>query len=132
MSMRFFFLLSFSLVLFAASPVIAEESVILVLDGSGSMWGQIEGKAKIAIAREVVHNIIESLPADRALGLVAYGHNRKGDCEDIEEIAAIGARRDVINKAVDNIKPKGKTPLSAAVVFAAENSSIPNRKRQWS
>nr|WP_070958882.1 vWA domain-containing protein [Hyphomonas sp. Mor2] len=97
-----------------------EQDVILVLDGSGSMWGQIEGEAKITIARSVVGQVIDDLPGDQRLGLVAYGHNRKGDCSDIEEVVTVGTDRDAVRSAVNAINPKGKTPLSASVQFAAE------------
>ena len=92
---------------------------VLVLDASGSMWGQINGRHKIEIAREVIGQVVDDIPADRALGLVAYGHNRKGDCTDIEAITEIGTSRDVIRDAVNRLNPKGKTPLSDAVIFAA-------------
>lgn len=97
-----------------------EQDVILVLDGSGSMWGQIDGEAKITIARTVVGQVIDDLPGDQRLGLVAYGHNRKGDCSDIEEVVSVGTDRDTVRNAVNAIHPKGKTPLSASVQFAAE------------
>jgi len=42
---------------------------IMVLDASGSMWGQIDGKAKITIAQEVIGELLQSLPADQELGL---------------------------------------------------------------
>ncbi len=98
----------------------AEDDVILVLDASGSMWGQIDGEAKIVTAKRVINELLTDLPADKKLGLVAYGHNRKGDCTDIEEIAVVGADRAAIGAAVNKLNPKGKTPLSASVKFAAE------------
>ncbi len=94
---------------------------ILVLDASGSMWGQIDGKAKITIAQEVIGELLQSLPADQELGLTVYGHRRKGDCSDIETMILPGGdTRDAIRAAVNAITPKGKTPLSAAVIQAAE------------
>ena len=94
---------------------------ILVLDASGSMWGQIDGKAKITIAQEVIGELLQSLPADQELGLTVYGHRRKGDCSDIETMIAPGGdTRAAIGSAVNAITPKGKTPLSAAVIQAAE------------
>lgn len=94
---------------------------ILVLDGSGSMWGQIDGVTKIAIAQEVVGQLLGSLPAEQELGLTVYGHRRKGDCTDIETLVAPGAAsREAIREAVNAIQPRGKTPLSDAVVQAAE------------
>lgn len=93
----------------------------LVLDASGSMWGQIDGVAKITIAQGAVKTLLGALPEDLALGLTVYGHRRKGDCGDIEElIAPAPGSRAAIAEAVDGLSPKGKTPLSAAVLQAAD------------
>ena len=110
-----FFMLS------AVSASAQSDKTILVLDASGSMWGQIDGVAKITIAQEVVGNLLQSIPDDQALGLTAYGHNRKGDCSDIETLVepALG-NREAIAAAVNGISPKGKTPLSEAVLKAAD------------
>lgn len=96
------------------------EDAILILDASGSMWGQIEGENKITIARGVINQLLDDLPADRRLGLMAYGHNRKGDCSDIEMLAKVGASRSAMKTAIKNINPKGKTPISASVKRAAD------------
>jgi Ca-activated chloride channel family protein len=112
-------LLAFGLVAALAGAAKADDA-ILVLDGSGSMWGQIDGKTKVEIARSVVGNLLKDIPADRRLGLVAYGHRRDADCTDIEEIAPVGTDRQTIRKSVNALGFKGKTPLTAAVRFAAE------------
>ncbi|MCP5085389.1 MAG: VWA domain-containing protein, partial [Rhodobacteraceae bacterium] len=107
----------------SALPLHAQDKgkTILVLDASGSMWGQIDGLTKIEIAQKVVGGLLDDLPADQELGLTAYGHNRKGDCSDIETLVQPGmGTRDAIRSAVNAIKPKGKTPLSEAVIKAAE------------
>lgn len=96
-------------------------STTLVLDGSGSMWGQIEGVAKITIAQEALRGLLAELPAEQALGLVAYGHRERGQCGDIETLVEAGPdTRDRILEALGGISPKGKTPLSDAVLHAAE------------
>ncbi len=113
---------AFCAAMFVASSAQAEDAKsILVLDASGSMWGQIEGEAKITIARRVIAELLETFPEDQALGLSAYGHNRKGDCSDIEQLVppAVGSR-EAIKAAVEALNPKGKTPLSAAVIAAAK------------
>ncbi len=94
---------------------------MIVLDASGSMWGQIEGVSKIEIARDVLGEVLENVPEARELGLVVYGHRRKGDCADIELAvpAATGTGAAIVDFA-DGISPKGKTPLSDAVLLAAE------------
>ena len=106
-----------------AMPLAAQETgrAILVLDGSGSMWGQIDGKAKITIAQEVVGELLPSLPEGQALGLTLYGHRRKGDCSDIETVVAPaqGSHAAILD-AVNAVKPKGKTPMTDAIRQAAE------------
>lgn len=107
----------------SASALCAQSSgsSILVLDGSGSMWGQIEGTAKISIAQDVVSGLLSDLPLDQSLGLTVYGHRRKGDCSDIETLVMPGIdTRDAISAAVRSVKPKGKTPMTDAVAAAAK------------
>ncbi len=107
-----------------ATPVLAQDraSAVLVLDGSGSMWGQIAGTAKITIAQGVVDDLLQVIPADQALGLTVYGHRRKGDCTDIETLVAPGiGTQNAISTAVHAIKPKGKTPMTDAVIAAAQS-----------
>ncbi len=94
---------------------------ILVMDGSGSMWGQIDGVNKIVIAREVVGEILGDFPANQGLGLTVYGHRTEGDCTDIETLVApaTGTAGQII-EAVNGINPRGKTPMTDAVIAAAE------------
>jgi len=105
-----------------ADHVFAQSNAMLVLDGSGSMWGQIEGHSKIVIARDVIDELLQDLSDDVHLGLAAYGHRRKGDCGDVEVLVSPSANsRDDIRTAVAGLKPKGKTPLASAVVKAARS-----------
>ena len=96
---------------------------VIVLDVSNSMWGEIGGRDKIDIARETLGTVLQSVPLDQDLGLVAYGHRRRGDCTDIEELVppspaatSIGA----IAGAARDLRPVGRTPLTEATRFAAE------------
>jgi Ca-activated chloride channel family protein len=106
----------------ASTSVVAAEQpkdALLILDASGSMWGQIDGVNKIVIAKDVVEELLLGFPESQRIGLVAYGHRKKGDCGDIETLAEVGASRaDVIAK-LRALSPKGKTPLSASVEHAA-------------
>ncbi len=110
------------LLLMLMSPfVLAQEKAILVLDASGSMWGQIDGKAKITIARDVIAGVVKDWNQENHIGLITYGHRSKGDCKDIEQLIPVGKLDvDAFNKAVSAINPKGKTPLTEAVRIAAK------------
>ena len=104
-------------------------SALIIFDASGSMWGQIKGRAKIEIARDVVRNLVTTLPGETELGLMAYGHRRKGDCADIELLIPVGkVDRSAFAKTVDDIMPKGMTPITAALELAAEGLGYKERK----
>lgn len=107
-----------------ASTAVAQgkPNTILVLDGSGSMWGQIDGVAKITIAQEVIAELLADFPAEEGLGLTVYGHRTRGSCTDIETIVAPapGTAGDII-AAVNAIKPLGSTPMTDSVIAAAQS-----------
>lgn len=99
-----------------------DRQLMIVLDVSGSMWGQIDGVTKIEIAREAFGDLSADWARDGvAAGLVAYGHRRKGDCSDIEVISEPSrTSADAMPGVVNRLTPKGKTPLSDAVRKAAD------------
>ena len=109
------------LIVFGAAPAIAADRLIIVLDASGSMWGRIDGKSKVEIARETLADVIQQLDSELEVGLVAYGHRRKDDCGDIETIVPAGPLdRKKLVASINKLPAKGKTPLTAAVRKAAE------------
>lgn len=98
-----------------------EGGTMIVLDGSGSMWGQIDGTAKIEIARDAIARLTADWPEDRPLGLMAYGHRRESDCGDIETLLTPAPLdRSAVKAALDGVTPRGKTPVGASVRAAAE------------
>lgn len=104
----------------AQQPAAATRAII-VFDASGSMYGEVPGGVKIDIAKKVVSDIVGSIDPAMELGLIAYGHRKKGDCEDIELLVPPQAgSAAAILKAVSGLEPKGKTPLTAAVIQAAK------------
>lgn len=95
--------------------------VIFVLDGSGSMWGRIEGRTKIEVAKEIMVRLVDELPPSVQTGLVAYGHRTKGDCEDIETLTRLGSEsREEMKASINAISPKGKTPITQSLTLATE------------
>jgi Ca-activated chloride channel family protein len=97
------------------------EDMIFILDASGSMWGQVEGRSKIEVAREVLIGLIRDLPDNARVGLTAYGHRSKGDCRDVEELFPLAPiEKDKLAAAIDSLNPKGKTPIHLSVKMTAE------------
>ncbi len=104
----------------APRPAQADGAAIIVLDASGSMWDEVDERPKLEIAREALGDVLRELPADTALGLLAYGHRVKGDCNDIELLVppATG-RAAAISSVADHLRFLGKTPLTESVRQAA-------------
>jgi Tol biopolymer transport system component len=105
----------------SAQQVAAEQNIHLILDASGSMWGQIDGKPKIDIAKEVLTELINDLPEGVNMGLQVYGHRREGDCDDIEVLVPVGTGdKTTLLKQIQSIQPKGKTPITKSLRVAGE------------
>jgi Ca-activated chloride channel family protein len=112
------FLISFA---FSQQAVAQAGDAILILDASGSMWGQVDGQTKISAARRAVDSILSKWNKADRLGLMAYGHRTKGDCKDIELVVPVGAfDPERIRKSVRALNPKGKTPIADSLRAAAQ------------
>ena len=115
---RFWRALSYATALFVAGSAYAQSGdtddpspIVFIYDSSNSMWGQIDGTAKVEIAREVMATTVGNLPEAQKVGLVAYGHRTEGDCEDVETLL-VNADKSEITPALEAIRPLGKTPLA--------------------
>ena len=94
---------------------------VLIIDGSGSMWGRVDGREKIVIVRSQLAAKLKLLQGKVDLGVMSYGHRRRRDCRDIEMLRAIGPIE--LKSHGDKIKrllPRGKTPTSSALQMAAK------------
>ena len=102
---------------------------VIIFDASGSMWGQIDGVNKITIAKDALNSVVKEWSPDVELGLTAYGHRKKGDCNDIETLVPVGAvDKDKIISIVKKIQPKGKTPIARSLQKVAEELKFTEEK----
>lgn len=102
---------------------------VIVFDASGSMWGKVDGTTKIEIARDALKNVVNEWNPNVLLGLTAYGHRRKGDCNDIEAIIPVGeVDKSKMISTVLSIMPKGKTPISRSIKKAAQELKFTEEK----
>ena len=116
-------------VLFLLTPALAADRAIIILDASGSMWAQVDGKPRIEIARQTLDDVLKGVPDSLELGFMAYGHRSKSDCNDIELLVPPAAgTAAAVSAAAAKISPKGMTPLSAAVRQAAETLKYTEQK----
>ena len=107
--------------LMIGGTVWATPRAMIIFDASGSMWGQVGGVSKIVIARQALKDLLRGWDPKIPLGLTVYGHRRKGDCNDIETLVPIGPlNRTRMERIVDGIQPKGKTPIARSLREVAE------------
>lgn len=105
---------------FFQEKVTAEKTrVLFILDGSGSMWQQLKGQHKIAMAKTVMKNLVDKLPTNAEAGLIAYGHTHKSDCNDIATLVPLGPLdKNAFSTTLDAINPQGKTPIALSLNHA--------------
>lgn len=110
----------------------APANVIVIIDGSGSMWGKLDGEklTKLVQSRDAVKATVGQLPAGTRMGLASFGHRRSGDCNDAQILVppeqGAPAR---LNQPLDKLNPRGRGPLTLAVRTAARAlSSMPGTK----
>jgi Mg-chelatase subunit ChlD len=122
---RIIFAVLVSMLIGGFVPVVAHAQdaarTMIVMDGSGSMWGRIGKQPKLRIATRAVNQLMKRLPAEMEVGLMAYGHRSQGDCGDIQVLVKPQENSDAkIRKALAAMKFQGKTPLAASLREAAE------------
>lgn len=87
--------------------------IIFIYDASGSMWGEMQNRTKKEIAFEVLSSTVVNLPEDQRVGLVAYGHRDKTNCEDVEVLVDTKkGDKSMVIESLKKITPLGKTPLA--------------------
>jgi len=95
--------------------------VMLIVDSSRSMWGQIDGVNKVVHARNALDRFFKQQKGAFRMGLMAYGHQEKASCDDFAVLKEIGdVDAPAYSSAVKNISPKGSTPIAAALEGAAD------------
>jgi len=91
-------------------------NIMIVLDASGSMREQQNGRTKMDIAKAALKYVLQSLPDNVRVGLRVYGHQsprRLHDCEDSKlEIPLDYLDYQMFSRVLDQIQPKGYTPLA--------------------
>lgn len=102
--------------LIATSSLAAPTDILFILDGSGSMWGQIDGEAKISTAKSTLTQLMDDVPTQARVGLMTYGTTSKESCTDVQVLNALGTDRTAIKASISGITPLGKTPIQTALM----------------
>lgn len=106
----------------AVPAAIAQQApaAMIILDGSGSFWGKIEGdkRAKLDISRDAVRSGIAKSPQGARIGLMSFGP-RCTDAGILVQAEAGTAER--IGGVLDKLNPRGKGPVGLALKEAAKS-----------
>jgi len=127
-------LLALAITLLPTGRVAAAEAparIQIIFDGSGSMWGRIASDpgAKYALAREALRQALPALDRSTEVGLVLFGHRRRGDCTDMEQaVAPQPLNPQQLLAPLESLNPKGRGPLTLAMAAAADAMPGTDRK----
>ncbi|HZE96799.1 MAG TPA: VWA domain-containing protein, partial [Planctomycetota bacterium] len=101
---------------------------MIILDASGSMHEEIDGKEKFDIAKDVIEAIVKRLGEGAKVGLRVYGHrlpaiDEKAD-EDSQLVVPVGPLQPGLFMAkVRALRCKGKTPLTYSLTETIKDIS---------
>ena len=105
------------------APLPPRPPTIVVLDASSSMDAKIGGASKIASVRTELGQALGAYAGRLSFGLVAFGHRKASNCADSEILAKPGEFTFATQgKLLDKIKPKGQSPVAAAISDAAKSA----------
>ncbi|WP_156289400.1 vWA domain-containing protein [Oceanobacillus salinisoli] len=104
-------------------------NIAILLDASGSMAAQIDGKSKMAAAKETITAFMEELPEETNVALRVYGHKGTGadsdkelSCNSSEIIYGYSPyEKEAFSEALNSVQPAGWTPNGLALSKAQED-----------
>ena len=121
-----------------------KENILIILDASGSMWGQISfgepgdiraQRSKIEIAKKVLEKYVDDLDKEKVnVGLRVFGQYRERGCKDSQLIIPVGPLdKEDFKATMRKVKPGhlGKTPMAYSLRKALVDISTPNDMRRF-
>ncbi|MBI4586274.1 MAG: VWA domain-containing protein [Planctomycetes bacterium] len=106
----------------------ARNRYYIILDGSGSMLAEMEGKQKFEIARDAVAALINDLADSSEVALRVYGHRKRSIEPGSNEDTALEipmkplAKKEFLAK-LKSLRARGKTPLARSLLEARRDLS---------
>lgn len=110
---------------FAQAPAQAAEtpSLVIIFDGSGSMWGKLQpaNETKFAVARTALGAALAELKRPVNVAITGFGYRRRGTCgqsETVREMAPFDATSGL--DSLEGWNPRGRGPIGSALERAGE------------
>lgn len=115
----------------AALEPVAQNSLLLVLDSSGSMSEAAgDGRTRMAAAKDALNDLVGTLPASSNVGLRVYGATQDTGCDDTTLVAPVAPLdRGGLRRQIRGFQPRGDTPIGPSLQAAAEDlADAPGRR----
>ncbi|MFC4403118.1 VWA domain-containing protein [Gracilibacillus xinjiangensis] len=104
-------------------------NVLIVLDVSGSMANEVDGKSMLQIAKDSILNFASDIPEDANVGVRIYGHEgastgntKEESCQATDLIYDFqSANTSEIQEVIDPLSPTGWTPIGLSLEQAKED-----------
>lgn len=103
-------------------------NVLVLMDASGSMNGELEGKTKMELAKAAIGKFMEQIPSEANVSLIAYGHvgtsadsDKAKSCSAVESVYPLSAyQAKNFTNSLNSFQASGWTPLAGAIKKAEE------------
>ena len=92
----------------------------IILDASGSMLDEMDGKMKFDLARGAVRALVDDLPSNSQVALRVYGHRKRSiepdsDLDTELKIPMGPLDKKQFDQVLGSLCPRGKTPLALSL-----------------
>lgn len=103
-------------------------NVVVLMDASGSMKGEIAGQTKMELAKTAIAKFVEQIPEDANVALIAYGHvgssadaDKAASCSSVESVYPLSSyQAENFTTSLNSFQARGWTPLAGAINKAGE------------
>ena len=106
----------------------------ILLDASGSMYGQVNGISKMEAAKNSIKKFAEGMPAAANISLRVYGHkgsNQEQDkelsCKSTDEVYNGLFNKETFSESLKMVQPKGWTPIALALESIKDDAVLYDR-----
>ena len=108
--------------LFAASH---SPRLMIIIDNSSSMEDQLAGELKYKLVRRSLNKALSPHGGKIEAGLIVFGRRSQNSCKDIQQPVPLKTLdASAFSLSLEALKPRGKSPIAAALALAATTASI--------
>ncbi len=114
----------------AHAPTNAKQppQLVIILDASASMEDKLANELKYKLVRKAMSAALPAYGGKLVAGLITFGRNSQQSCKDISRLVSLKQLKPkAFSNVINNIKPKGKSPIGASLAAGADLANIASR-----